>query len=237
METTYKILIVDDSEPIHKTIRHMLKHAENLKSSVFSAYNGQQAYDIAVLEHPDIILMDIEMPEMNGIEATKLLKSEPSICETPILLMSSTRSFAEAFAAGADDFILKPFNQYELLLRVSLNIKFAQKDKEIKQKTELLNLQNQEVICQRDQIAAQQNVMMKDLQYASYIQCAIMPEIVHLEEYLKSFFIYNRPKDIVSGDFYWATKKSNQVIIAVGDCTGHGIAGALMTMAGGLLNF
>jgi serine phosphatase RsbU (regulator of sigma subunit) len=73
------------------------------------------------------------------------------------------------------------------------------------------------------------------INYARRIQSAILPPMDVLKENFRGFFIYYSPKDIVSGDFYWFTKKDGKKFFALGDCTGHGVPGALMSMIGNTL--
>lgn len=68
--------------------------------------------------------------------------------------------------------------------------------------------------------------------YASFIQAAILPPLDLFKDHFPDNFIIFKPKDIVSGDFYWITKNDNKIIIAMADCTGHGVPGAFMSMLG-----
>ncbi|MDX2305190.1 MAG: 7TM diverse intracellular signaling domain-containing protein [Microscillaceae bacterium] len=68
--------------------------------------------------------------------------------------------------------------------------------------------------------------------YAKRIQSSILPRIDRIREYLPAIFIFYRPKDLVSGDFYWFGVEQGKIILAVADCTGHGVPGALMSMVG-----
>jgi serine phosphatase RsbU (regulator of sigma subunit) len=80
------------------------------------------------------------------------------------------------------------------------------------------------------------HVPIKDsINYAKYLQTAILPGKESLDMYLKDYFVLFQPKDIVSGDFYWATFIENLTIIAAVDCTGHGVPGAFMSMLGAAL--
>lgn len=72
------------------------------------------------------------------------------------------------------------------------------------------------------------------INYAKRIQEAFLPETQEIERHLPESFIFFRPKDIVSGDFYWFTQSEDKLVIAAVDCTGHGVPGAIMSMAGGL---
>lgn len=84
-----------------------------------------------------------------------------------------------------------------------------------------------------EQKIAEQNKEITDsIEYASRIQHALQPLPMFLNEILKSYFIINLPKNIVSGDFHWIAHKKGYTIMAVADCTGHGIPGALMSMLG-----
>ncbi|MCK4663133.1 MAG: SpoIIE family protein phosphatase [Bacteroidales bacterium] len=92
--------------------------------------------------------------------------------------------------------------------------------------------QKNEIECQRDQIA-EINMEVKDsILYASRIQSALLTPRELMNKYLSDYFIINKPRDIVSGDFYWVGQKDNKLIIAVADCTGHGVPGAFMSMLG-----
>jgi|GEM_PF-6639945 len=117
---------------------------------------------------------------------------------------------------------------------------------EIRQKNEELLTQNEEMTAQRDhieqqneEIQAQRDVALKqqeeirdNLMYARRIQQALLPPVDLINQLLPNHFILNRPKDIVSGDFYWISQNRFKTVIAVADCTGHGISGAMMSMLG-----
>lgn len=85
---------------------------------------------------------------------------------------------------------------------------------------------------QKNEISRQRKELTESIRYASYIQKALLPPDSLLNKVLPDYFIFYKPKDIVSGDFYWATKRKNDIIIAVADCTGHGVPGAFMSILG-----
>ena len=94
-----------------------------------------------------------------------------------------------------------------------------------------------EVEKQRDKIAEQNREITDSIMYAQRIQSAVLPDIEYTSSILPHHFIFFKPRDIVSGDFYWMTETANEVIVAVADCTGHGVPGAFMSMLGvSLLN-
>lgn len=106
-----------------------------------------------------------------------------------------------------------------------------QKD-EIEAQRDELERQRNIAIEQRNQISQQQKEIIDSINYASNIQFAMLPSDECLKNNLTGHFILFIPRDIVSGDFYWAIQKNNHLIIAAVDCTGHGVPGALMSMLG-----
>ncbi len=86
-------------------------------------------------------------------------------------------------------------------------------------------------------ISKQQKLITDNMKSASVIQKAAMPPDNFISNELKNFFVLNMPKDIVSGDFYWMDKRDDRIFLAVADCTGHGVQGAVVSMLGiALLN-
>jgi serine phosphatase RsbU (regulator of sigma subunit) len=84
----------------------------------------------------------------------------------------------------------------------------------------------------RDKLLEQRKELLSSLKYASFIQKAVLPDERSMKNLLSDHFILHRPRDIVSGDFYYCTRKEELVIVAAGDCTGHGVPGALMSIMG-----
>jgi serine phosphatase RsbU (regulator of sigma subunit) len=87
------------------------------------------------------------------------------------------------------------------------------------------------VIEQQKLIVEEKNKEITDsITYAKRIQTAMLPSIEKIQESLPSSFVYYQPKDIVAGDFYWFMKKDNKILLAVADCTGHGVPGAMVSV-------
>ncbi|MBU0763320.1 MAG: SpoIIE family protein phosphatase [Bacteroidetes bacterium] len=106
-----------------------------------------------------------------------------------------------------------------------------QKD-EIESHIELIEKQRDTVTKQRDQIEHINTEITDSIHYAKRIQGAILPRDAYARDLLKDYFVLFRPKDIVSGDFYWMTKIEGRTVVAAADCTGHGVPGAFMSMLG-----
>lgn len=113
-----KILVVDDEQDILELIRHTL-NKEGYEVHV--AANGQQAVEKALKIKPDLILMDVMMPVMDGMEACRQLKENPETSDLAIIFLTArSEEFAElaGFEAGADDYIAKPIRGRVLLSRI-----------------------------------------------------------------------------------------------------------------------
>lgn len=112
----------------------------------------------------------------------------------------------------------------------------AQRDNLQLLNTELIQ-QKEEITAQRDEISLQRNIIEKhnkkitsSISYAQRIQKTILPSETHIKSFFPQSFVIYRPKDIVSGDFYWIEKKGEKIYFAAADCTGHGVPGAFMSM-------
>ena len=124
------VLVVDDDSDLRELLRLEL---ESQGLSVVTANDGAEGVDRARTLEPDLILMDVMMPKMDGIEATRILKEDEHTRYTPILRITSSDSredMVKGFAAGATDYITKPFFLPELKARVSatLRLKNIQND-------------------------------------------------------------------------------------------------------------
>lgn len=136
-----------------------------------------------------------------------------------------------SFFIAISSFMQKINTQYEKIVT-------DQRDS-IKAKNEELKSQKDEIETQRDQVTEQKNIieemhdqLNKSIDYATRLQASVLPENKILENYVSDNFIFFKPKDKVSGDFYWWTHIEGNTVIAGADCTGHGVPGAFMSMLG-----
>lgn len=90
----------------------------------------------------------------------------------------------------------------------------------------------QELEIQNQQIEKANENMMASIRYAQRIQNATLPSDRTISKHLKEYFLFYQPRDIVSGDFYWFQNKGDDIYVAVADCTGHGVPGAIMSVMG-----
>ena len=134
----YKILIVDDVLSNVLLLKVLLTN-ENF--TIATANNGQQALEQVDKESPDLILLDVMMPDMSGFEVAQRLKENPNTAEIPIIFLTalnSTTDIVQGFQVGANDFISKPFNKEELIIRVSHQVSLVAAKRLILSKTEEL---------------------------------------------------------------------------------------------------
>jgi ligand-binding sensor domain-containing protein/serine phosphatase RsbU (regulator of sigma subunit) len=105
----------------------------------------------------------------------------------------------------------------------------------VSEKTSLLNEEKEEVSRMNIELQSKNKDITDSIEYAKRIQMAILPDLSVLKEQFPESFVFYLPRDIVSGDFYWFAQKGPLFIIALVDCTGHGIPGAFMSMIGSTL--
>lgn len=144
----YKILIVDDVMSNVLLLKVLLT---NEKFAIATASNGRQALEQVEKENPDLVLLDVMMPDMSGFEVAQHLKSNPNTADIPIIFLTalnSTADIVKGFQVGANDFISKPFNKEELIIRVTHQISLVAAKRLILSKTE----ERQRTIAGRDKL-------------------------------------------------------------------------------------
>jgi len=113
-----RILVVEDQEDNRQIIRDMLAATDY---EITEAEDGEQALVAVAKERPDLILMDIQLPIMDGYEATRRIKADPALCSIPIIAVTSYALSGEAEKArdaGCDDYVPKPYSPRELLAKI-----------------------------------------------------------------------------------------------------------------------
>jgi len=113
--------------------------------------------------------------------------------------------------------------------------KLKEAEEAIKQQKEELQAQSDLLMNVNTQLAKSNNLLTDSIYYAKRIQEAILPSEDLIKSYFSDSFIFYKPRNIVSGDFFWFSKHDDKIFIAVADCTGHGVSGAFMSMMGNAL--
>ena len=115
---TRRILVVDDQEDNRRILRDLLTSAG---FEVIEAKTGEEGVELAEAQSPALILMDIQLPGIDGYEATRQIKAKPALQATPLIVVTSyalSGDDAKAFTAGADGYVSKPFSPRALLAKV-----------------------------------------------------------------------------------------------------------------------
>lgn len=114
----YKILIVEDNEPIRDNTSELLELSDY---AVFTANNGEEGLKIALQQHPDIILCDIQMPVMDGYHLLENIRKQPTLNSSKFIFFTASsekKEIENGLKMGADDYIVKPFAGDDLLKRL-----------------------------------------------------------------------------------------------------------------------
>ncbi|MGI6655980.1 MAG: adenylate/guanylate cyclase domain-containing protein [Desulfobulbus sp.] len=143
MDCGNSILIVEDS-PVNRRLLARLLTGEGY--AVTEACHGKEALKLLENERPDLILLDILMPEMDGLELCRRLKAHPELCDIPVIFISSlgeTADKVKGFEAGGVDYIPKPFHDAEVLARISTHLKLCRLQRQLAEKNRQLSLEKQ----------------------------------------------------------------------------------------------
>lgn len=205
-----KILIVDDDPVIRKMLDFHI--SKNLGYETILAENGKRAIEELTTKLPDMVLMDMSMPEMDGITAVKEIRKNPDFAALPILMVSSEvdkAKWVEALSAGANDFVQKPADKSEMLARITTHLKVASLTNELAYKNALLT---------------------KEKSLAYKVQQKILPQNLRFEGLEIGTFY--KASNQIGGDFYDAWETSRSINFIIGDVSGHSISSALLMAAG-----
>jgi PAS domain S-box-containing protein len=110
------ILIVDDEDNIRRFLAYELTKREY---HVFEAASGKEALSLAREHHPDLITLDIQMPDISGLDVTAVLKNDEGTKDIPILILSVIEDKDKAYKLGANDYVTKPFNKEEVITKIN----------------------------------------------------------------------------------------------------------------------
>jgi len=176
LEGRKKVILVDDNPINLKLARNTLMG----KYDVFTVPSAEKLFQLLEKTLPDIILLDVLMPEMSGYEAIKILKQDDRTAEIPVIFLTSksdTGSELEGFVLGAVDYISKPFSPQILLKRVETQVLLEEQKRELK----ILNEDLQEQVKEKTaDIRELQNAVIKTL--SSFVECRDVVTGDHLEQ-------------------------------------------------------
>jgi serine phosphatase RsbU (regulator of sigma subunit) len=233
-KTLPPILYVDDEED-NLTV---FNSAFRRDYEVHLALSGREGMEILKKHEIHLIITDQRMPEMTGIQfLEKIIPDYPDCIRMILTGFSDIEAIIQAINTGrVYRYITKPWSKEELKINIDKALETyhlrEQNRKLIENLKEANQTLEQKVIERTKKIEEQNREITCSIQYASKIQNALLPTAVELKKSLPSYFVLSKPRHIVSGDYYWLARKDDKIIIAVADCTGHGIPGAFMSILG-----
>lgn len=218
-----KILIIDDEQPALALLRRALQRVGYLHlataDSVSDALHYIEADETSGTPSFDLILLDIMMPEIDGITLCRLIREKECYRDIPIIMMTAyddQKHLRGAFAAGATDYITKPFNMEELLARVRVALRLKQEMDARKEREQTL----QDLL----------GKLMHDLTLAKNIQRSVLSAPIENEAIAMHAFY--EPSEQLAGDMYsWFPIDGSRYGVIVLDVMGHGVAASLISMA------
>lgn len=200
-----KIVIVDDEILNVAVLGDLLKD----DYTVMVAKNGKQALKIVEAQNPDLILLDIMMPEMDGYEVCRRLKASPDTKDIPVIFISAMgeeENEAKGLELGAVDYIRKPISPAITKSRIKTHIELRNAYKELE---------------------AKKNRMQQELDVGHHMQLGMLPTVFPDHKYF-SLHACLRPAKEMSGDFYdFFPIDEKHVVFCVGDVSGKGVPAAL----------
>lgn len=207
----HKVLVADDDIPNRLILQAIL---EKQGYSVLLADDGLQAVEVFQREQPDLVLMDIKMPQMDGYEATRKIKAISGDTFVPVIFLTATtdsEGLAKCVESGGDDFLTKPYNRVLLQARIDALLRIR----------ELYNTVQQ----QRNELASHQKRLDRERQLAKRLFNNILETGTLDLPYVQSML---SPMSLFSGDILMAAAKpSGGLHVLLGDFTGHGLAAAI----------
>ena len=223
---TTTILIVDDRPENLFALEAVLRKENYI---IEKAYSGKEAIEKVLKFDFDCILLDVQMPGMDGFEVAEILSSNDETKSIPIIFVTALSKEKEfmlkGYKTGAVEYLNKPLDPDILKIKVETFSQLHKQKKEIQRS----HNETKRVNSVLEDFSIDMNASIR---YAKNIQNAILPKEETFHSIFPDSFVYYKPKDIVGGDFYWLSVTRGKIIIACGDCTGHGVPGALMTMVG-----
>ncbi len=206
--------------------------------NVLLASSGQEGIEIIKKHEIKLVITDQRMPGMTGTEfLEKIIPDYPDCIRIILTGFSDIAAVIQAINKGrVYRYITKPWDREEMKITIDNGLEtynLKQQNKRLFEELKDANLTlEQKVIDRTKKIEDQNREITNSIYYASKIQNALLPPKNELDKLLSSYFVLNKPREIIGGDYYWLTNKENKLITAVADCTGHGVPGSFMSILG-----
>ncbi len=235
------ILCVDDENIVLNSLKTELRDAFDGEYLIEIAENGYDAIEIIEELSDDnyelpLVIADYIMPDMKGDELLmKVHEISPKTLKVLLTGQASIEGVTNAVNnANLYRYISKPWEKNDLAMTVTEAVRSYFQDKQLEEQNRQLreiNITLERKVEERTRELEQKNKnIMDSIQYAEKIQRSLLPNQEEAKKYLPDSFVIWMPRDIVGGDIFHADSFGDGFVIAVMDCTGHGVPGAFMTM-------
>ena len=218
-----KILVVEDNIINFKLLSRML---EKSGFEIFTAQDGAQACKIAEDANPDVILLDVMMPIMDGFSVCEWLKGNKKTSDIPVVFLTAKTDPVDkvrGLSLGAMDYITKPFDAAEVVARVNTHLKFMRLSRQIIQKNEQLEKAY-------DQLRESNEIINQDIKAAGRVQSQLLPHDISDIGSLKVAWKFV-PSSHVAGDiFNIMPLDDSHVAVYIVDVSGHGVQAAMLAV-------
>lgn len=177
-----KTLVVDDS-PVNSRLLCTILQESGCQISV--AQDGSQALQLARETVPDLVLMDVNMPGMDGFDVCRTLKAEPALKATPVIFLTARNDkddIIKGFEAGAVDYVVKPFHVKELIARVTTQLELKQLRDDLAGAVAELKSRNEKLQASLDHVARLEHAMLKICAWTKQVN--VGGKWITIEEYL-----------------------------------------------------
>jgi sigma-B regulation protein RsbU (phosphoserine phosphatase) len=219
MSRSSKILIVDD-EPVGRQLLEAILYPEHF--DIYYAESGEEALNIALEIRPDLILMDVMMPEMDGFQVCRKLRKHEILGNVPVILITALDdrdSMIKGLDSGADDYISKPFDRVEVLAKVK-NITQLDRYKRILEKQ------------LKPETSGKKPDKSEELNYAGLILKSLIPPADYMSRILPEHFVIVRSPETSGSNTYSIYERENNVILLLCSMKSQDISDILLNILG-----
>jgi serine phosphatase RsbU (regulator of sigma subunit) len=232
MEIARKINMKTVYQTVYLEMYEFYQEREDYRQALF-CYKQQKYYNDSIFEEEKQQQLKVLESRFESLQKDREISKQKEKLNQQRQLMFSAIVFIVLLLAGGV-FI---YRQY--LYKKRLSNMLTEQNAEIESQRDEIATQRDEIASQRDQVTEQKNQIQEiladvtsSIRYAQRIQEAMLPTLEMISDAGIDHFVFYKPSEIVSGDFYWAGQRGNEIIVTVADCTGHGVPGAFMSMLG-----
>jgi len=247
------IICVDDEQMVLTSLKSQLKHHFGNEFIIETVDSAEEAIEVfhEYIRNNAIVPLVISDQIMPGMKGDEFLKEIHSINSSTLKILLTGQASADAIGnavnyASLYRYISKPWEQTDLNLTVAEAVRSFFQSQQLEVQNKLLKEyaetleqkieeRTREVMAQKAELEVKNNDITASINYASFMQKAMLPPDDFIQQHLTNYFVLYKPRDIVSGDFYWFSAKGDdneKMIMIAADCTGHGVPGGFMSIVG-----